>query len=141
MILLSEPNRSELVTTLTGMVEAEIARSKGARGLALRHGLRAAKRRRPDVLNGLVNQLIPGWIELLEPRYNAWIEVGNSSFGDHLMAHQDDLALELLHLVKSRIRSSNHRLAQTAARFLGVDALRTALPRFGVLVDDYVSVG
>ena len=30
-------------------------------------------------------------------------------------------------------RSSNHRLAQTAARLLGVDALRSALPRFGML--------
>ena len=141
MILLTEPNRSELVQALSGMVEGEIARSKGARGIALRHGLRVAQRRHPGALARLVNELIPEWIDTLEPHYENWVANGSGSFGEYLVARQEDLAWKLLLLVKGRVRASNHRLARTAARCLGIESLRSALPRFGVLVDDYVSVG
>jgi hypothetical protein len=140
MILLTDPTRSELVVALTGMIEAEIGKSRGARGLALRHALRTTKKHRPGALARLVNDLIPEWIDILEPHYEVWSSKGTGSFGTYVVRHQDDLAHRLLEMVQTRVRASNHRVAGTVAGFMGVDALRRALPRFGVLVDNYVSV-
>jgi hypothetical protein len=140
MILLTDPTRSELVVALTGMIEAEIGKSRGARGLALRHALCTAQKHRPGTLARLVNELIPDWIDILEPHYEMWSSKGAGSFGAYLVRHQEDLAHRLLEMVQGRVRTSNHRVARTVARFMGVDALRRALPRFGVLVDNYVSV-
>ena len=137
--LLSEPTRSELARALARMIVQEVEKTRGARGLALRHGLRTAMRRNPDALERVVDELIPEWIDLLEPYYLRWSQNEEDSFGQYLGTHSDELAVSLLALLHRRVRSSNHRLAQAATRFFGVDALRSALPRVGVLVDGYVS--
>jgi hypothetical protein len=140
LILLTDPTRRELVHALAGLIEAEVGRTRGARGMALRHALRMARSRRPEILKRLVDQLIPEWVEILEPHYEAWSEKGQKvSFGRYVSTHQDVLARQLLVLVQARVRTSKSRLARTCARFLQLDTLRPALPRFGSLVDTYLA--
>lgn len=136
LILLTDPTRRELVSGLSGLIESEITRTRGARGMALRHVLRAADRSRPGVLPRIVSTLLPQWVELLEPHYSAWTAAGSEgSFGTYMSHHQDALARELLALVRGHVGKSRHHLARSCARFLRIEFMRPAMPRLGSLVD------
>ena len=120
------------------LIDAEVSDKKGASGLALKGGYAAVKKVGPSVVPGAIENLLPDFVERLQP---FWIEyAGAGSFADFLVARGDAVADALLGVTDEKIAGSSKTAVKKVYDSLRPSAKKhviEALPRLGDLVQKH----
>src|SRR5690606_27003685 len=70
--LLTDPTRlDELVASLLGLVEREVAAKKGFSGATLKAGYAVVKKLRPGILDQAIRILLPDFADAMQPDFDA----------------------------------------------------------------------
>jgi hypothetical protein len=119
-LLLDDSKREALIRELTGMVEAHVAARSGLRGMTLRAGLAAVRRKLPDAIPRSVTRLLPDLLQALEPLYASSRAKSGRDFAKFMKRDPALVAETLLGVADARVdRSTNPGLKSFYARFRG----------------------
>jgi hypothetical protein len=122
------------------LVDAEVSEKKGASGLALRAGYAAVKKVYPPVLEEAVDKMWGGFVWNLDVYWQKWSDAPEGTFGDYLVARQDEVAEALLSVSDERVAKTEKtvlRKAYTSMRGSARKHVTDALPRLGALVQKH----
>lgn len=137
--LLDPARRDQVVDTLVGVIDAEVADKKGLGGTVIKTAYSAAKKVGDGIVRKAVNGMLPDAAAALQP---LWDDKGTAPFGVHLTAHSDRAADALLAVADSRANNPKH--AAIAKIYNGIrpkakQHVVEALPRLGTAVETLAS--
>lgn len=119
-LLHDDSRREALIRDLAQMVESHVAGRSGLRGLTLRAGLAAVRRKLPDAIPRSVTRLLPDLLEALEPLQRASRAATGKDFAKFLTRDPAQVAETLLAIADARVgRSTNEKLKTFYASFRG----------------------
>lgn len=138
-LLQDDARRAELIADLVAMVERHAGQRTGLRGITLRTGLAAVRRKLPDAIPRTVTRLLPDLVAALEPLHAQSKSASAAEFAKFLKRDRTRVAETLMGIADAKVeRSSNAALKSFYARFRGtaeheaedlVPALADALAR------------
>lgn len=133
-ILTSPQRRPAAVQALTDVVQDEVRGKSGVGGMALKAGFAAATKIRPDLVPHAVERLLPDFAERLEPY---WQGRNGQPFGEHLRAHGDQVADDLLAVTDERVAQARPAIAKIygGLRPKAKTQVVDALPRLGGAIE------
>ncbi|MBI2384246.1 MAG: hypothetical protein HYV18_09280 [Gammaproteobacteria bacterium] len=140
--LLAPHHRDEFVADCVKLVETQVSRLSGLRGMSLRTGLAMLKSARPDVLPRAVARLLPEFVQALEPLYQKFRCSTAGDFKAFMQRHAADAIDALLAVTDTRMGASQNAVAKSFyARFRhSAEAeLEQALPALAGLMRIYLS--
>lgn len=141
-ILGAPRHRAALITEAVSLIEAQVASSRGLKGVGLRAGLAMLKAARPGLLTRAVERLLPDFAQALEPLYRRFRESPTTDFSVFLQQHGTEVVHAAMTTADARVaRSSHASLNSGYARLRGaIEAeLRAAIPAIGHLLGRHVS--
>jgi len=116
--LLEESRRATLIADVVELVERHVAQRPGFRGVTLRTGLAAVRRKLPDAIPRTVTRLLPDVVAALEPLHVRAKTRNGSDFAAFLKRERTLVAETLLGIADARVgRSTNIALKSFYARF------------------------
>ena len=119
-LLLEESRRAALISDVTGLVERHVAQRSGFRGITLRTGLAAVRRKLPDAIPRSVTRLLPELLNALDPLYAQSRARNGADFARFLKDDPTRVAEAMLGVADARVeRSTNPALKSFYARFRG----------------------
>ncbi|MER7071424.1 hypothetical protein [Terrabacter sp. NPDC000476] len=136
--LLAPARRPVAVTTLTDVIDAEVAAKSGFGGAAVKAGYAAVRKLGGNLVANATDRLLPQFAAALDP---FWAGKGEQPFGAHLLAHQDAAADALLAVTDAKAASTRHASAAKVYGSLRGKAkshVVAALPRLGAAVESLV---
>lgn len=117
-ILLDDARREELIADLAEMVEEYVADRSGFRGITLRTGLAAVRRKLPDAIPRTVTRLLPDFLAALEPLYEQSKARNGSDFARFLKREPALVGETMMGIADARVERSTHpALKSFYARF------------------------
>jgi len=118
--LLLAPRREALIADLVALVERHARQRSGWRGVTLRAGLAAVRRRLPDAIARTVTRLLPEFVGALEPLHARSRAADGAAFARFLKQDRTLVAETLMGIADARVeRSTNAALKAFYARFRG----------------------
>ena len=134
--------RPVLVRACCDLIDDEVARKSGLKGLAVKGGFKAIKAIKPGFIADVVDNLFDEFVAQLEPYFEAWCLESSGSFGQHLLARDREVADSLLEVTDGRARTTKmatvkklyHRLRPAAEGHV-----REALPGMASIMDTHVT--
>lgn len=119
--LLLPPRREALIADLAALVERHARERSGLRGVTLRAGLAAVRRKLPDAIPRTVTRLLPEFVGALEPLHAQARPASGADFARFLRQDRTRVAETLMGIADVRVeRSSNAALKAFYARFRGI---------------------
>lgn len=119
-LLQDDVRRAELIADLAEMVEEHVADRTGFRGITLRTGLAAVRRKLPDAIPRTVTRLLPDFLAALEPLYARARAANGAEFARFLKKDPTLVAETMLGIADARVERSTHAgLKSFYARFRG----------------------
>lgn len=107
--ILDHPDRKQrFIAGGARLVDAEVARKSGLAGMALKAGLATIKRVRPDIVEGLLEMLLPRFAPVLEPHFQAAQASGDVA--GYFAAHADLVADAMLSVTDERAAHARNAL-------------------------------
>ncbi len=140
-ILLAPSRKRAVVADLVDLIDAQIAQTRGLRGMSLKTGYGMMKRAMPDLLPRAVGRFMPEWVETLEPLYRRHLESDSTDFGAFLRSHAAEASRSMLARADQRVAAaSNEKAKGYYQRFRGMaeEEVRRAVPAMGELIDKYL---
>lgn len=140
-ILLAEDYRSTVVTQITDVVEAQIAKRKGLSGAGVRTALKMAKANRPDILPIVINRLLPDFCEALEPYFQAFLQSDETDFPRFVSQREEQVQEAMLSVTDARAEHSQNKTFKKMYRQLrgtAAEEVRVILPRLAALVQAHL---
>lgn len=122
------------------LVDAEVADKKGASGLALKTGYRAAKKVHPALVEDAVDKMWPAFVWHLDSFWQEWSAAPSGTFSNYLVARQDEAAEALLSVTDDRVaitKKAALRKAYGSLRGTAKKHVIEALPRVGEVVQKH----
>jgi hypothetical protein len=117
-LLQDDARRVELIADLVAMVERHAAQRTGLRGITLRTGLAAVRRKLPDAVPRTVTRLLPDLVGALEPLQAQSKSATPAEFATFLKRDRTLVAETLMGIADARVeRSTNAALKSFYARF------------------------
>jgi len=117
-LLLDDSRRDALIAEFTRVVEEHVAHRPGFRGMTLRTGLAAVRRKLPDAIPRTVTRLLPDFLTALEPLQEQ-AKAGNGRDFARFLKREPALVGEaMMGIADARVeRSTNPALKAFYARF------------------------
>ncbi len=141
--LLGDDVRPQLVRDCCTLLDDEVRRKRGLKGLAIKAAYKTVKALRRGFVSGVVDALLNEWVEELEPFYTDFFsQEGATSFPRFLESRRGEVAERLLSVTDKRAETTTHKTAARAYRKLRPNAktnVEEALPRLGAVVAKYLS--
>lgn len=117
-LLQDDARREELIADLVEMVEEHVADRGGFRGITLRTGLSAVKRKLPDAIPRTVTRLLPEFLAALEPLHASAKARDGTDFARFLKKDRTLVAETMMGIADARVeRSTNAGVKAFYARF------------------------
>jgi hypothetical protein len=119
-VLLADATRDRLIADLVALVEDHVAHRSGLRGVTLRAGMAAVRRKLPDAIPRTVTRLLPDLVAALEPLHARARARSGADFARALKKDKAAVAETLMGIADARVeRSTNTALKAFYARFRG----------------------
>jgi hypothetical protein len=133
--LLAKKNRPAVVADLVQVVHQEVADKKGVSGVALKAGYGTAKKVVPNLVERVVQRLLPDFAVALDPFWKEFVSKGDKDFGVYLAAEGPAAAAALLAVTDAKVGASSRESIKKpywALRGKADGHVQAALPRLGV---------
>jgi hypothetical protein len=116
--LLAPARREALVADLAALVESHVAHRSGLRGVTLRAGMAAVRRKLPDAVPRTITRLLPDLVAALEPLHARNAARGGTGFARSLKQDKTAVAEALMGIADARVARSTHATVKSFyARF------------------------
>ena len=140
-VLLSEPNRSQLVADCAALVSSEVESKSGLSGMAIKGVFQLAKRLRPSFVTDVISLVLNDFVHTLEYFYVQSQKSATASFGQYLNANSSSVAAAFLETTDSHVEKANNRGIRNAyykLRPTGKKHVESALPRVTDILEKYL---
>lgn len=138
-LLLEPDRRPTVVRALVEVVDAEVAGKSGISGRIIRTGYTAVTKVSDGFVAKAVNRLLPDFAAALDP---FWQERREHSFGDVLVARQDEAAEALLTVTDREMGGTRNTVVKKvygSLRGKAKENVVAALPRVGATIESHTS--
>lgn len=105
--LLVGESRAKTVSNLTSFVEQAISQQSGMTGMALKGGVGAAKKVRPDVIPRGVDRMLPELLGEMQPYWQEFRASGSEDFGVFLEPKSEEVSDSLLQIADRNVEKVN----------------------------------
>lgn len=139
-ILLAPETQPKVIDDGITLVDEQISDKSGISGAAIKIAYKAVVTFSPDHIRYMVEQLIPGMLEKLEPYWGQFQASGGGSFGDYLAKNAEQVSESLLEITDARAEGSDRPVivkAYKSVRGGAAKNVQAALPQLGALVQKY----
>ena len=121
------------------LIDDEVARKKGMRGMALKAGFKAVKAVKPGVVSELLEKMLPGFAPAVDPHFAKGREHGD--LRAYFTEHAEEIAQSMLGVTDARAERAKHRGLLKVYKSLRPMALKhtmEALPGVADLLVEHV---
>jgi hypothetical protein len=139
-ILLAPETQPKVIDDGIALVDEQISEKSGISGAAVKIAYKTVLTFSPDHIRYMVEQLIPGMLEKLEPYWVRFQAAGGGSFGDYLAKNGEQASESLLEITDARAEGSSRPIIVKAYKSVRGGAAKNvlaALPQLGALVQKY----
>lgn len=130
--------RSDFVTRGVALIDAEVARKSGLRGMAVKAGYKTLKALRPGMVAEALNGLLPAFAPAVEPHFAAAQSEGDVA--GYFARNATQIAEAMLEVTDRKAERADNRLIQRTYRSLRGQAhhhTAEAMPAVGELMARY----
>ncbi|WP_018298143.1 DUF6918 family protein [Corynebacterium lubricantis] len=143
--LLNEDKRPQVVADLANVAENAVAAQSGITGVTLKGGVTAAKKIDANMLEKIVNRVLPDLLGELQPHWSAY-ETGSAadsaagSFGAYLAQHDDKVVDSFLSVADRNAEKAPNVLGKVYQSLRGKASkiVAPALPEFGDTIEKHM---
>ena len=138
--LLTPENQPKVIADCHTLIQEEISDKSGISGAAVKLAYKTVNTFAPGHVGYLLESLLPGIVDQLEPYWADFGASGGSGFGDYLAKRGDEVAEALLSVTDARAAASERPTIIRAYRSVRGSAakhVQAALPHVGDLVLKY----
>jgi len=139
-ILLAPETQPKVIDDGITLVDEQISDKSGISGAAVKLAYKTVTTFSPDHIKYMVEQLMPGMLDKLEPYWAQFQAVGGGSFGDYLAKNGEQISESLLEVTDARAEGSGRAVivkAYKTVRGSAAKNVQAALPGLGALVQRY----
>jgi hypothetical protein len=139
-ILLAPQTHPKVIDDGIALVDEQISEKSGISGTAVKLAYKAVVTFSPGHVRYMVEQLMPGMLEKVEPYWDQFQASGGGSFGDYLAKNGEQLSESLLEVTDARAEGSGRPIivkAYKSVRGSAAKNVQAALPELGALVQRY----
>ena len=139
-ILLAPETRPKVAKDCYALIQQEMADKSGISAAAVKLAYKTASTFAPGHIQHMIDTLIPGMADQLQPFWADFNASGGSEFGDYLAKHGDAASEAMLKVTDARAKASNRAVIYRAygtVRGGAAKHVQAALPRVGDLVMKY----
>jgi hypothetical protein len=139
-ILLAPETRPTVINDGISLVDGQISDKSGISGVAVKIAYKTVVTFSPNHIHYMVEQLMPGMLEKLEPYWEQFQASGGGSFGDYLAKNGEQVSESLLEITDARAEGSGRPVIVKAYKTVRGGAaknVQAALPDLGALVQKY----
>lgn len=140
--LLRSDNFPNVVMDVKSLVDQELASKSGVSGTALKVAYKAVTAFAPGYYDSAVTNMVPSFVQQLDPYWDDFLNSGGSSFGDYLAKNGDAVSESLLQVTDQLAGTSSRGSvvkAYKAVRGGASKHIEEALPALGDLVQRYMA--
>ena len=141
-ILLAPDTQPKVLDDCYELIQQEVSDLSGISGAAIKLGYKTVATFMPNHIRYLLEQLVPGLVDQLQPYWADFHAAGGSDFGDYLTKRGDEVSQSLLTVTDARAERSDRPTIIKAYRSVRNSAgkhIQAALPRLGDLVTKYAA--
>lgn len=141
-ILLAPDTQPKVLDGCYELIQQEVSDLSGISGTAVKLGYKTVAAFMPGHIRYLIEQLVPGLVDQLQPYWADFHAAGGSDFGDYLSKRGEEVAQSLLTVTDARAEQSERPTIIKAYRSVRGGAgkhIQAALPRLGDLVSTYAA--
>jgi hypothetical protein len=141
-ILLAPDTRPRVIDDCYDLIQQEVSSLSGVSGTAVKVAYKTIATFIPGHIRYMVQELVPGIVDQLQPYWAEFHLAGGSDFGDFLTKRGDEVAQALLTVTDRRAEGSGRPTvvkAYKSVRGHAAKHVEAALPRVGELVRTYAS--
>jgi hypothetical protein len=140
--LLRQDNFPQVIADCKALVEAELASKSGVSAAAIKVAYKAVTAFAPGYYDHALNNLLPSFIQQLDPYWADFVNSGGSSFGDYLSKNGGSVSESLL-AVTDQVAGTSSKAAVVraykAVRGGASKNIEAALPNLGDLLQRYMA--
>jgi len=139
-ILLAPGTRPEVAKDCFTLIQQEMSEKSGISAAAVKLAYKTASTFAPGHIQHIIDTLLPGMADQLQPFWADFNSAGGSDFGGYLAKRGDEVAQALLSVTDAKAASSGRPTivrAYGSVRGSAVKHIKAALPRVGDLVLKY----
>ena len=140
--LLAPDVQPRVVDDCYAMIQQEVSEKSGVSGAAIKLAYKTVNKVFPGHVRYMVESLLPGMVDQLEPYWADFSISGGSQFGDYLAKRGPEVSEALLSVTDARAAASSRPSVIRAYRSVRGNAVKNvegALPHVGELVLKYAS--
>ena len=137
-ILLAPQRRQTVVSDLQELVDHEVSGTSGMSGLAVKGSYAVVKKVKQGFVPHAINQMLPEFVQRLQPYYAQYDPATDGSLEDFLTARSAEISDILLSVSDRRARMSQHETVKRAYRKLRPQAqkhVQSALPSLAGVIE------
>jgi hypothetical protein len=139
-ILLAPDARPQVAADCNALIEHEVSEKSGITGAAIKLAYKTAVTFKPGHVRHMVDTLLPGMADNLQPFWAEFNSSGGFDFGDYLTKRGEEVAEAMLAVTDARAEASGRPIIVKAYRSVRGGAakhIQAALPQVGDLVLKY----
>jgi hypothetical protein len=139
-ILLAPGTRPEVAKDCFTLIQQEMSEKSGISAAAVKLAYKTASTFAPGHIQHIIDTLLPGMADQLQPFWADFNASGGSQFGDYLAKHGDAVSEAMLAVTDARAKASGRPIIYRAygtVRGGAAKHVQAALPRVGDLVMKY----
>ena len=140
--LLRQDNFPHVVADCKSLIEQELASKSGVSAAGLKLAFKAVRAFAPGYYDNAVSNMLPSFVQQLEPYWAHFVNSGGSSFGDFLSKNGDAASESLLAVTDQLAGTSTKGAVVKAYKTVRGGAgknIQEALPNLGDLVQRYMA--
>jgi hypothetical protein len=138
-LLLTPAVQPRVVADTQALVDQELA-SKGIGAAPLKVAYKGLTAFAPGYYQGIIEILLPGWVNALEPYWADFTASGGSGFGDYLAKRPEEVSEALLAVTDAKAEESGRPTVVKLYRAVRGGAskhITAALPNLGAMIQRY----
>lgn len=139
-ILLAPDTQPQVVADCYAMIQQQVSDMSGISGAAIKVAYKTVTTFAPGHVRFMVESLLPGMVDQLQPFWADFTSSGGSAFGDYLSKRGEEVSEALLTVTDARAAASSRPTiirAYGAVRSRATKHVEAALPHVGDLVHKY----
>ncbi len=136
-ILLTPDTWPEVTADCLKLIDQEVSDKSGISATAVKVAYKTVKTFKPGYLQSMVEALLPGFVDTLQPYWADFKASGAAEFGDYLVKRSEEVSEALLSVTDKQAESSQRPTILKAYRTVRGGAAKhvaAALPAVGALV-------
>jgi hypothetical protein len=140
--LLRQDNFPHVVADCKSLIEQELANKGGVSAAGLKLAYKAVTAFAPGYYDSAVSNMLPSFVQQLDPYWAHFVNSGGSSFGDYLAKNGEQVSESLLAVTDQLAGTSSKAAvvkAYKAVRGGAAKNIEAALPNLGDLVQRYMA--